>query len=182
MALKATVFKATLDVADMNRGHYGSHALTVARHPSETDARMMVRLLAFALHASDTLGFGRGLAAEEEPALWQKDATGVIETWIDVGLPDERLLRKASGRAASVVLYAYGGRAVDLWWERNATVLARLPNLTVRVLDPPTVDALGALAQRTMQLQCTIQDGDVWFSRADTTVAVTIATLHPRAG
>jgi uncharacterized protein YaeQ len=180
MALKATVFRATLDVADMDRNYYGSHTLTVARHPSETDARMMVRLLAFALHASDTLAFGRGLAAEDEPALWQKDPTGVIQTWIDVGLPDERLLRKASGRAASVVLYAYGGRAVDLWWERNAATLARLSNLVVRVVDPATVDALGALAERTMSLQCTIQDGQVWFSSATATVTVDLGTLPAR--
>jgi uncharacterized protein YaeQ len=175
------VFKATLDVADMDRNYYGSHALTVARHPSETDARMMVRLLAFALHASDTLAFGRGIAAEDEPALWQKDATGVIETWIDVGLPDERVLRKASGRATSVVLYAYGGRTVELWRERHATALARLPNLAVHVLAPDAVDALGALAARTMQLQCTIQDGQVWFSNPDTTVAVTLIALHARS-
>lgn len=181
MALKATIFKATLDVADMDRNYYGAHTLTVARHPSETDARMMVRLLAFALHASETLAFGRGLAAEEEPALWQKDPTGAIDTWIDVGLPDERLLRKASGRAASVVLYAYGGRAVDLWWERNAATLARVQNLVVRVVDPITVDALATLAERTMMLQCTIQEGQVWFSNAATTVEVALATLPARA-
>jgi uncharacterized protein YaeQ len=181
MALKATVFKATLDVADMDRNYYGSHALTVARHPSETDARMMVRLLAFALHASDTLAFGRGIAAEDEPALWQKDATGVIATWIDVGLPDERVLRKASGRAVSVVLYAYGGRAVELWRERHATALARLPNFVVHVLAPDAVEALAALAARTMQLQCTIQDGQVWFSNVDTTVAITLGALQARS-
>jgi uncharacterized protein YaeQ len=179
MALKATIFKATLDVADMDRNYYGSHALTLARHPSETDARMMVRLLAFALHAGDTLTFGRGLAAEDEPALWQHDATGTIVTWIDVGLPDERLLRKACGRAASVVLYAYGGRAVELWWARNAAALARLGNLSVRAVDAAAVDALGALAERNMQLQCTIQDGQIWFSNAATTVPVRLDQLHP---
>jgi uncharacterized protein YaeQ len=180
MALKATIFKATLDVADMDRNYYGSHALTLARHPSETDARMLVRLLAFALHAGDALTFGRGLAAECEPALWQHDATGTIVTWIDVGLPDERLLRKACGRAASVVLYAYGGRAVELWWTRNAAALERLGNLSVRAVDAAAVEALGALAERNMQLQCTIQDGQIWFSNAATTVPVTLQLLHPR--
>ena len=88
MALKATIFKADLQIADMDRGYYGGHALTLARHPSETDERMMVRLLAFALFAGERLAFGRGLSAEDEPALWQKDLTGAVELWIEVGLPD----------------------------------------------------------------------------------------------
>jgi uncharacterized protein YaeQ len=179
MALKATIFKANLEVADLDRAYYGTHALTLARHPSETDARMMVRLLAFALHASATLAFGRGLSTDDEPALWDRDATGAIATWIDVGLPDERTLRKASGRAAAVHLYAYGGRAVDLWWERSADTLARIPNLTIRAVGPAALDGLAALAERSMQLQCTVQDGHIWFSNARSTVPF---TLDPIAG
>src|SRR5664279_1025335 len=105
MALKATIFRAELAVADLDRNYYGTHSLTLARHPSETDERMMVRLLAFALHADDALAFGRGLAAEDEADLVQKDLTGAIRLWIDVGLPDERSLRRAAGRAARVVVY-----------------------------------------------------------------------------
>ena len=170
MALKATIFKANLEVADLDRSYFGTHALTLARHPSETDARMMVRLLAFALHASDALAFGRGLSTEDEPALWERDATGAIKQWIDVGLPDERNLRKASGRAAAVHLYAYGGRAVDLWWERSAEALARVGNLTIQAIGPDPLGELGALAERSMQLQCTIQDQQIWFSNARATV------------
>jgi uncharacterized protein YaeQ len=118
MALKSTICKAELAVADIERGYYGNHAVTLARHPSETDERMMVRLLAFALHADDALAFGRGLSADGEPDLWQRDLTGTIEQWIDVGLPDEREVRKACGRAREVHVLAYGGRAVDLWWQR----------------------------------------------------------------
>ena len=172
MALKATIFKATLAVADLERNYYGTHALTLARHPSETDERMMVRMLAFALHADPALAFGRGLSADDEPDLWRRDDTGNILQWIDVGLPDERLLRRAAGRAAAVIVYAYGGRAVDLWWERSAAALSRLSNLAVRAVAPHSVHALAALAARTMQVQCTIQDGHVWFSDSDATVAV----------
>jgi len=178
MALKATIFKANLDVADMDRHHYATHALTIARHPSETDERMMVRILAFALNADTALAFGRGLSDDDEPDLWRRDDTGAIEFWIDVGLPDERLLRRAAGRARQVVVYAYGGRAVELWWERNAPTLQRLTNLTVDTVDSETMRSLGRLARRTMQLQCTIQDGHVWFSDVETTIAIALTRVH----
>ncbi len=129
MALKSTIFKVELSVADIDRGYYGDHALTIARHPSETDERMMVRLLAFALHADAALAFGRGLSTEDEPDLWQRDLTGTIERWIDVGLPDERDLRRACGRAREVSVLAYGGRAVELWWEGVRERLARQDRL-----------------------------------------------------
>src|SRR5258706_12688370 len=109
MALKATIFKAELHIADMERGYYHNHALIVARHPSETDERMMVRLLAFALNAHETLAFGAGLSSDDEPDLWRKDLTGGIETWIDVGLPDEKRIRKASGRAGKECGQSHGG-------------------------------------------------------------------------
>src|SRR3982750_3888876 len=109
MALKSTILKAELCIADVDRGYYHDHTLTIARHPSETEERVMVRLLAFALHASDALTFGRGLSTEDEPDLWQHDLTGTIESWIDVGLPDERVVRKACGRARDVYVLAYGG-------------------------------------------------------------------------
>lgn len=163
MALKATIFKADLQLSDLDRGYYASHALTLARHPSETDERMMARLLAFALNAHERLAFGRGLSTEDEPDLWRHDLTGAIEQWIDVGLPDERRLRKASGRAREVRVYAYGGRATELWWAQNGTALGRLPNLRAWSLPPAGMAALTALAERTMRLTCTIQDGQVWL-------------------
>ncbi len=118
MALPSTIFKATLQISDIDRQYYGEHQLTLARHPSETDERMMVRLFAFALHADENLNFTKGLCADDEPDLWQKSLTGEIALWIDVGLPDERRVRKACGRAEKVCLYLYGGRAADLWWQK----------------------------------------------------------------
>src|SRR3954469_6973005 len=119
MAIKATVFKAQLQVSDLDRGHFATHALTLARHPSETDERMMVRLLAFALDADERLEFGRGLSAEDETDPTLTDLTGAIELWIEVGLPDEREIRKAAGRARHVKVYLYGGRAASMWWRQN---------------------------------------------------------------
>lgn len=178
MAQKATIFKADLSVADMDRNHYATYAITLARHPSETDERMMVRLLAFALHADDALAFGRGLASEDEADLTQRDLTGAIQLWIDVGLSDEKSLRKASGRAARVVVYAYGGRAVELWWAKNRATLERLHNFSAYSVPLEASQALARMAKRTMQLQCTVQDGQLWFSNADETVAITLTTIY----
>lgn len=172
MALKSTVFKANLNVADLDRPYYGEHALTLARHPSETDERMMMRLLAFALFADERLEFGKGLSATDEPALWLKDYGGEIRLWLDVGLPDERALRKACGRADQVVVLAYGGRAVDAWWAKEGGALARLANLRVLAVDAEASAALAALVERSMQLQCTIQDGQVWLTDGTRTAIV----------
>jgi uncharacterized protein YaeQ len=180
MAIKATIFKANLQIADMERNYYQDHALTLARHPSETDERLMVRLLAFALHAHERLEFGRGLSADDEPALWQKDLTGAIELWIDVGLPDEKLIRRACGRANQVVVYTYGGRVADMWFAANSSQFARQKNLAIINLPSDSTRPLAALAQRNMQLQCTIQDGQVWLGDGNASVQVERAKLALR--
>jgi len=179
MALNATIYKVVLQIADMDRHYYQDHALTIARHPSETDERMMVRVLAFARHAREGLSFGKGVlgasadtSQEVEPDLWQKDLTGAIELWIDVGLPEEKQIRRACGRAKQVVVYAYGGHKADRWWEQNRAGLERAKNLTVINVPPDTTHALAALAQRDLHLTCTVQDGDTVLGDGETTVQV----------
>ena len=182
MALKATIFKAALQIADMDRGYYADHALTIARHPSETDERMMLRVLAFALHAGPGLAFGKGLSTDDEPDLWQRDLTGRIQLWVDVGQPDEKLVRRACGRADAVVVYTYG-RGAELWWDRSRVALERARNLRVMSLPAAASQELAKLAQRSMQLQCTIQDGHVWLGDKDgaVEVALTIVASPPAA-
>src|SRR5260221_870635 len=162
MALKATIFKAELHIADMERGYYHDHALIVARHPSETDERMMVRLLAFALNADETLAFGAGLSTDDEPDLWRKDLTGSIKTWIDVGLPDEKRVRKACGRADEVFVYSYGGHAAQLWWQQVGDKLARSHKLTVIDLPQAGTRAPARLAAPHNQMQYNIPGGQAW--------------------
>jgi uncharacterized protein YaeQ len=181
MALKATIFKADLQIADMDRRYYGDHTLTIARHPSETDERMMVRLLAFAMHADEALSFGRGLSTDDEPDLWQKDLTGTIEIWIDVGLPDEKRVRRACGRARQVFVYSYGGRGAELWWDQVNAKLGRVENLSVISLPAASTQALATLTLRNMQLQFTIQEGQIWISDKDKVVEVGPATLKAPA-
>jgi uncharacterized protein YaeQ len=163
MALKATIFKADLQLADLDRGHFGQYALTLARHPSETDERMMVRLLAYALYAGEDLSFGKGVSNDDEAALWEVDPAGVIKLWIEVGLPDETRIRKASHRSERVVLLTYAGRAVDIWWRQNADALKRYENLAILNLPAEESQALAALAARTMKLSCTIQEGVIYL-------------------
>ena len=173
MATKATIFKANYQITDMDRHYYQNHALTLARHPSETDERMMLRLLAFAHHASDTLTFTRGLSSSDEPDLWQKDLTGTIERWIELGQPEEKRIRKACGRAQQVVIYCYSGNSARIWWEQTGAALANIKNLTVLNIPSENSKALAQLARRNMQLQATIQDGDIWITDNETSVEVT---------
>jgi uncharacterized protein YaeQ len=159
MAPKSTIYKAELQLSDMDRHYYATHALTLAQHPSETEERLMVRLLAFALHADDALEFGRGLSSDDEPDLWRKSLSGEIELWIDLGQPDESRIRKACGRAREVVVVNYSGRSADIWWDKHGAALSRIGNLTVLDIGSATVAALAALASRTMRLQGMVQDG-----------------------
>lgn len=166
MALKSTIYKAQLQIADMDRQVYADHALTLARHPSETDERMMVRLLAFALHApaddhDGALTFTAGLSDTDAPDLWQRAHDGRILQWIEVGQPDDRRLLKACGRAEQVSVYCYAPSA-PIWWQGIAGKLARARGLTVWRLDAAASRELAGLAQRSMSLQVTVQEGSVW--------------------
>lgn len=172
MALKSTVFKVKLNVSDLDRNVYDDFALAVARHPSETDARMMLRVAAFALHADAQLEFGRGISTDDEPDLWRKDLTGAIELWIELGTPDPARLRKACGRAQHVLLYAYGERAFKVWWDKHADALARFENLSVHLISDTECAGLGALAASGLALQCTISGGELWVMDGDQSVEI----------
>lgn len=179
MALKATIFKATLNIADMDRHYYDDHTLTIARHPSETDERMMIRLLAFVQNASKRLAFTRGISTEDEPDLWQKSLSDEIELWIELGLPDESRLRKACNRSQQVILYTYGGRAVPLWWEKVRGKVSRFDNLTIIDLPQEATEALAGLSDRNMSLQCTLQDGEISMGNDSKLVTISPQRLYP---
>ncbi len=175
MALSATIHKLELHVADMQRNYYGSHALTLARHPSETNERMMLRVLAYALFADEALAFTRGLSTVDEPALWQKDLTGAIQRWIDLGHPDERRLLQAAGKADHVVVLCYGGQASQVWWDGVREAARRMRKLTVLAISPAQAQALAGLARRTMSLHVSIQEGTALLAGAEDSVSVDIA-------
>lgn len=172
MATKATVYKVALQIADMDRHYYADHAITLAQHPSETDTRMMVRLLAFALNASESLAFSKGLCVDDEAELWDKSLSDEINLWVEFGQADEKWLRKASGRAKQVILYTYGGRSVPIWWQQNQQALSRYENLSVVNFPEEAVKQLEVFVTRNMALQVSISEGQVWLSDKDNSVMV----------
>jgi uncharacterized protein YaeQ len=185
LALKATIYKAQLQIADMDRPLYADHALTLALHPSETEERLLVRLLAFALLVPrdddhGALQFARGLSDTDEPDLWQHDLTGQLVQWVEVGQPDERRLAKACGRARRVSVYAFAS-SVPVWWAALRNKVTRLSNLEVWQLPAAQTQALAALAQRSMQLQVTVQDGLVWVADGSQSIDIQPTPLWPEA-
>ncbi len=183
MALKSTIYKAALQVADMDRGVYADHALTLALHPSETEERLMVRVLAHALQAdagdgADALQAARGLSDTDEPDLWQHDLSGQLLHWVEVGQPDERRMARAASRADKVTVYAYAS-STPVWWSGLANKITRLANLNVWQLPAAQSQALAALARRSMQLQITVQDGLVWVADGEHSVELQPLALWP---
>jgi uncharacterized protein YaeQ len=180
LALKSTIFKANLSIADIDHGYYADHTLTLARHPSETDERMMIRLAALALNAHKiqtecsgdaTLVFGAGLSNPDDPDVALRDYTGRTRLWIEVGQPEDKPLAKACGKADQVIVYCFA-HAAEVWWRGIETKLTRLHNLGVRRVPPAASQALAGLAQRSMQLQATVQEGNLMFSDGAGTVDI----------
>ena len=128
MALKATIYKATVNVADLDRNQFLDASLTLARHPSETQERMMLRLLAWLKYADERLQFTRGLCADDEPEAWLRNDHLGIDLWIELGLPDERRIKKACTQAAEVALFTYNSRAAQIWWQRLLSPVVHRPD------------------------------------------------------
>ncbi len=176
MALKATILKANIELADMDRNYYDSLQLTIAQHPSETEQRMMVRLIAYILNAHQDLQFGKGVSDEDEAAIWQINYSDEIALWIELGQLDEKRLKKASNRAKQVKLYCYGSSATT-WWSQNETALAKYDKLAIEQFEQETCDALVKLVSRNMEFQCSIQDGQLWLTCGDDTLLIETKTL-----
>ncbi len=173
MAQKSTIYKVELSVSDMDRHYYETHKLTVAKHPSETDERMMVRLVAFALNAHEHLEMTKGISTDDEPDIWQKSLSGELELWVALGLPSEKIIRQSCGKAKAVRIYAYGGKTAEMWWEKVKNSTTRFDNLQVVNFAEEETKALGELANRAMRIQVNIQDEEVMVSVDDTIVYVT---------
>ncbi len=172
MAIKSTIYKADIQISNMDTYYFESHNLTIARHPSESVERMMIRILAFALHANEYMAFTKGLNADDEPELWQKSLSDEIEVWIDLGQPDEKRLRKACGRAKKVYIFTYNYRSALVWWEQIKNKLSRFDNLTIVAITDESFTAMGEMAKRSMQLQYMIQDGEVLLTNGESSLTI----------
>jgi uncharacterized protein YaeQ len=172
VALKSTVYKAELQVSNMDAQHYANYNLTLARHPSETSQRMMLRVAVFALNANQQLSFTKGISTDDEPDLWQKSLSDEIELWIELGQPDEKRLRRACGRSKRVLVYPYSERSAVVWWEQMREKVGRFSNLSVINLTLEDCNQLETLAERNMQLHATIQEGQLWLGSEQTTLLI----------
>ena len=173
MAQNATIYKVELSVSDMDRHYYETHKLPIAQHPSETDERLMVRLIAFALNAHEALEMTKGISTDDEPDIWQKSLSGEIDLWIALGLPSEKLVRQSCAKSKKVAIYAYGGRTANMWWDKIKNSTTRFNNLQVVNLKEEDTSALTQLASRAMKLQVNIQDGEIMVSLDDQMVYLT---------
>lgn len=181
MAKNATIYKIELSVSDMDRHYYQTHKMTLAKHPSETDERLMVRVLAFALNAHEHLEMTKGLSTDDEPDIWQKALSGEIDVWVALGLPSEKVMRQSSSKAAKVIVYPYGGRVAEVWWDKVRNGTTRFDNLQIINLTEADTAALAQLASRSMKLQVNIQDGEVMVSVDESVVYVTPDTWKSAA-
>ena len=169
MAISSTINKLSLNIADMDRHYYQTHDLILAQHPSETDFRFMVKIVAFALNAHEDLNFTKGLCADDEPELWIKSLIDEIELWIDFGQLDEKRIKKACGRSKKVIIYTYSQRKAEVWWKQQASKLARYKNLSIFHID---ADGIDQLVQKNITLQCNIQDNEMTLINSDTQIQV----------
>lgn len=158
MAIGSTICKVQLSIADMDRNYYETHELTLAQHPSETTQRLMARLVAFALNASDRLLLTKGIGAEDEPSLWEKNYGGEIELWIELGQIDEKRIRKACGRSSRVIVYTYNRKSAEAWWRQNSAAFERFKNLSIIHV---SMEGIEELHERSMRLQCNIIDSQL---------------------
>ncbi|NVK24473.1 MAG: YaeQ family protein [Gammaproteobacteria bacterium] len=164
MALKATIFKADISITDMDRNYYNDHNLTIARHPSENDERMMLRIIAFIVNASERLEFTKGLSDDEVPDLWQKAYSDEIELWVELGQPSEQRIKKGCNQSQQMLIYSYADNSFNEWWKKEHNKLATRKNLTVYTLPETLSSTLANLVQRSMQIQVTIQDAQIWLT------------------
>ena len=174
MAIKATIFKCELVISDLERQYYATHNLTIARHPSETDERMMLRILMFVIHAHEQLEMTKGISTDDEPDLWQKSLSGEIEHWIELGQPEEKRLRQASGRARKVTVLTYGSNAPVVWWQQNQARLSSIGNLDVWSISNEYSMSLVQLTERTMRLQATLDAGHIWLTAGDISLELSL--------
>ncbi len=174
MALKATIYKADLQISDLDRNYYSNHQLTIARHPSENEERMMVRLLAFIRHADERLTLTKGISTDDEPDIWLHTLSGEIDLWIELGQPDEKRIRRACGRAREVFIYPYSGHSAEIWWSQIEDKVSAISNLHIYNLASELRGCLSSFADKNMVIQSTIQDGEIWISENDQNLSITL--------
>ncbi len=177
MALKPTIYKAQVSLADSDQNCFEELTLTIAKHPSETIERMTTRLLAFCINNARGLEFTKGLSTADEPDIWQHADNGEIEHWVELGQPEEPRLRKACGKAKRVSVYSFG-KSADTWWKLNSEAIGALPRMQVWKFSWPEVEAASKLMNRTMKLGLSIVGGTLYLDDGTDSVTLEPVLLH----
>ena len=172
MALKSTIHKVRLTLSNLNIHHYNDYSLTIAKHPSENDLRMMVRLLAFCLSAQEEIQFTKGLGTDTEPDLWKINHDGSIEHWIELGLPDERHIRQICSKARKVSIYTYHGNQALQWFESVENKLQRFDHLNIVHFIISDSHSLEAFTGKGMNLSISVEDNEIWVSNETERICV----------
>jgi uncharacterized protein YaeQ len=180
MAIGAQVVKATLHVSDLDRGYFGTHRLTLARESSETAERLVARLLAFSYEAGPDAELSAEMAETDEPAIARRDGAGEIVSWVEVGMPDPKRLKKAAARSRAVTLWLYHGRQAAAWWDSSRAGLEGLRALEVRELDSSAVRELATRAGKALEWSVTIQDGRALVADDDGAIGVDVEVRMAR--
>ena len=162
MALPSTIYRASIQLSNIDRGVYESLQATVAKHPSETDERFVARLLAWAIFHEPELTFTKGICATDEPDIWVTGPDGRVRFWVEVGLPEADRIVKASRHAERVALLACG-RALSSWSQQHLPKVAGCSNLTVVSLDQAFINTLASRLERSITWAMTITEGMVYL-------------------
>jgi uncharacterized protein YaeQ len=177
MALTATIYNFDVELSDSDRQVYESLSLRVAQHPSESDEYLIARVLAYALEYAEGIAFSRGVSEPEEPAIFIRDLTGAIRTWIDIGTPDPARLHKASKTGARVVVYIH--KEPTQWLKQlDAATIHRGNELEIYEIDRPLVGALVARLDRRMSFSLSITDRELYLSIGADNLTGTIQRLR----
>ena len=160
MAIKPTIYKMKISLSDFNRDYYGSLNLTLAKHPSETMERMMVRVLAFCLNAEEELSFTKGLSSIDEPDIWLKTIDGQISCWIEVVEPSVERIKKSTRLADKVKVYCFNSKS-DVWWKQSQDKINLLAAFVFE-FEWESVQRLSRFVTRTMDLSISISEDSLY--------------------
>jgi uncharacterized protein YaeQ len=176
MALPSTIYRASIELSDLDRNCYESLQVTVAQHPSETAERMVARLLAYALCYREGLVFTKGISAGDEPDLWLKGPDGRVDLWVEVGVPEPERIVKATRHAREVIVYVCGN-SQHHWQKQHLSKLSNLSNLTIYLIDQQFIRQVAQHLQRSIIFGLTITEGLMYLTVGNETLETALVPV-----
>lgn len=178
MAKGSRIYKVKLFISDIDRNCYEQLELTVAQHPSESDERLLARLLAFGLEYESGLAFGGGVSSTDQAPIWLRNDYEEVQHWIEIGQPDPDRLAKLNKRQPRLTLYTYGANA-HRWWHQHSPNLSKLQRLKAVQLDYDALQTLVSAMTSGFELQLNRQDEVLYLGLNDQQAEMQLAFLQP---